>query len=243
MASLVGSVHCAGMCGGFVCFYSSTAPDQVSPTGTTGWQSPLRAHALYNVGRLLSYLMLGALAGLIGSRVSGLGTLAGVQHAAALVSGVLMVGWALSSIAQYRGISLGTVQAPRAWQRALGSALAALRSQPIGVRALITGLLTTLLPCGWLYVFVATAGGTGAVLPAMGLMFIFWLGTVPALVAVGVGAQRVLTPFRRHLPVASALIVLALGLWTMSGHLRGGSTHDLHIESPIEAQTAHNHGH
>lgn len=211
VASLVGSIHCAGMCGGFVCFYAGSAKGSEP--------AALRAHAMYNVGRLASYLLLGALGGMVGAGVSKAGALVGVSHAAAVVAGALMVGWAISTIAAQRGVSLGPLHAPVRWQRALGRVLHAVRSQPIGVRAALTGLLTTLLPCGWLYVFVATAGGTGSVRSAMLTMGIFWLGTVPALVAVGVGAQVLLAPFRRRLPAFSAAVVLIMGLLSMSGRL------------------------
>lgn len=211
VASLVGSVHCAGMCGGFVCFYTGSAKGN-DPAA-------VRAHVMYNVGRLASYLLLGAVAGLLGAQVTQVGALVGIGHAAAVVAGVLMVGWALSTIAAQRGVSIGTLHAPEAWQRALGRVLHAVREQPIGVRALLTGLFTTLLPCGWLYVFVATAGGSGSVQEAMTLMAIFWAGTVPALVAVGLGAQTLLAPFRRRLPAFSAAVVLVMGLLSLSGRL------------------------
>lgn len=218
VASLVGSVHCAGMCGGFVCFYAGSAKGNEP--------AALRTHAMYNVGRLASYLLLGALAGLAGAGVSKAGALIGVSHAAAVVAGALMVGWAISTIAAQRGVSLAAVHAPAAWQRALGRVLQTVREQPIAVRAGLTGLFTTLLPCGWLYVFVATAGGTGSVRSAMATMALFWLGTVPALVAVGVGAQTLLVPFRRRLPAFSAAVVLVMGLLSMSGrllpHTQGG---------------------
>lgn len=212
LASLVGSVHCAGMCGGFVCLYAQ------------GAESPNHIHhAWYNGGRLLSYLALGALAGALGAQVTRLGVLAGVSRAAALVAAVLMVGWALSTIAARQGVGVSRIHAPDIWQRAIGSLLRRLRHIPPAQRALATGLLTTLLPCGWLYVFVAAAGGTGEVPAAMLTMFVFWLGTVPALVAVGVGAQRVLAPLRQRLPVLSAAVVLVIGLLTVAGHLSGSA--------------------
>ena len=55
VASLLGSPHCAGMCGGFVCFYAAQ-----------GGRGQARAHAAYNFGRLFSYLVLGLLAGALG---------------------------------------------------------------------------------------------------------------------------------------------------------------------------------
>ena len=53
-ASLLGSVHCAAMCGGFVCLYSGTGASR---------HKGAAPHAAYNAGRLVSYLLLGALAG------------------------------------------------------------------------------------------------------------------------------------------------------------------------------------
>lgn len=228
VASLVGSVHCAGMCGGFVCFYTG------SSTGTEA--AAIRAHAMYHLGRLASYLTLGTVAGLLGAGVSKAGALVGVSHAAAIVAGALMVAWALSTIAAQRGIAIGAARAPEAWQRALGRVLQAVREQPIATRAALTGLFTTLLPCGWLYVFVATAGGTGSVPSALATMAVFWLGSVPALLAVGLGAQRVLAPFRRRLPAFSAVVVLVMGLLSMSGHL-SNTMHTEHATAPTTAPT------
>jgi sulfite exporter TauE/SafE len=208
-ASLVGSVHCAGMCGGFVCFYTGAG------SGTDA--AALRAHAMYNVGRLTSYLTLGAIAGAIGAGVSSLGAMAGVQHAAAMVAGALMVGWAISTIAAQRGVRLGALRAPESWQRATGRVLHAVREQPMATRAWLTGMLTTMLPCGWLYVFVATAGGSGSIRAGVLTMAVFWLGTVPALLAVGLGAQRLFGPLRQRLPMLSATLVLVMGLLSISG--------------------------
>ena len=217
-ASLVGSVHCAGMCGGFVCFYTGA--------GSSTDAAALRAHAMYNVGRLTSYLTLGAIAGAIGAGVSSLGAMAGVQHAAAMVAGALMVGWAISTIAAQRGVRLGAMRAPESWQRAMGRVLHAVREQPMATRAWLTGVLTTMLPCGWLYVFVATAGGSGSIRAGVLTMAVFWLGTVPALLTVGLGAQRLFGPLRQRLPMLSATLVLVMGLLSISGrfsmHHMGG---------------------
>ena len=232
VASLVGSVHCAGMCGGFVCFYTGSA----STTDATA----LRAHAMYNVGRLTSYLTLGAMAGAIGAGVASLGALVGLQHAAAVVAGTLMVGWAISTMAAQRGVRLRALRAPESWQRAMGRVLHAVREQPMGTRAWLTGLLTTMLPCGWLYVFVATAGGSGSVRAGVMTMAVFWLGTVPALLAVGLGAQRLFGPLRQRLPMLSAALVLVMGLLSISGRFsmqRAGAP-GVHADS-LSARASH----
>ncbi len=245
-ASLLGSVHCAAMCGGFVCLYAgSTAPHAAS----------LRSHALYNVGRLASYLLLGGIAGAIGAGVTQMGSFAGVGRAATVLAGALMIGWAISTIAAQRGVRLGfgSSAVPEWWQRGIGRLLHRIREQPATVRAALTGLGTTLLPCGWLYVFVASAGGTGSVRDGMLVMAIFWLGTVPALVAVGVGAQRIFGPFRRKLPTLGAVTVLLMGVLAVSGRLVMTSNTGAHAhagalpvaETPVAetpgAQTPHGH--
>lgn len=207
VASIVGSPHCAGMCGPFVCFYAA------------GPRATLRSHAAYNLGRLASYVLLGALAGALGARLNAAGELAGVSRAAAVVSGTLMMAWGLSQIAAAGGVRLPAIGAPPALQRAFGGALQRLHAQPASVRAAATGLLTTLLPCGWLYAFVATAAGTGSAVTGMTVMAAFWMGTLPALVAVGAGVQRVAGPLARRLPVISAAVLVALGLLSISGRL------------------------
>jgi sulfite exporter TauE/SafE len=239
-ASLLGSVHCAAMCGGFVCWYGGDGAAR------------LREHALYNGGRLLAYLLLGAVAGALGSAVTSAGEQAGVPRGATVLAGALMVGWALATLAARRGVSLAQLPVPAGWQRALGRVLHHAGAQPVGVRALLTGLLTTLLPCGWLYVFVATAGGTGSVGGGMTLMALFWLGTVPALLAMGVGAQRLLLPLRRRFPAAAPAVVLTLGVLALAGRLAplatpGASTHAAHAPAaappaaPDPGPAAHTH--
>ena len=67
-------------------------------------------------------------------------------------------------------------------------------------------------------------GGVGSGLYGMLVMAIFWLGTVPALVAIGLGAQRVFGPLRRRLPTLGALTVMVMGLLALSGRLHTSPT-------------------
>ncbi len=221
-ASLLGSVHCAGMCGGFVCFYTGSAKPN---------ESPLRAHALYNLGRLISYSLLGAIAGGIGAGVTRAAALVQIGNGAAILSGIMMITWGILRVAELRGVR---VQLPftgiqLASQRFLGAALQRVSAQPIGIRAAITGLVTTLLPCGWLYVFVSAAAGTGSPTRGVLLMALFWLGNVPALIAVGIGAQRAFGPLQRRLPMWSAVAVTLLGLFAVFGHLNFASATMQHV--------------
>lgn len=220
LASLLGSVHCAGMCGAFTCLYSSPRGEAVRP----------RTHAAYHFGRLVSYVLLGAIAGSIGARVDDLGRFAGVGHLAALVAGCLMIAWAATSVGAMLGVRVPISLAPEWARRTLGGVLVSAKNRPADARALLVGLLTTLLPCGWLYTFVVVAGSTGSAPAGAALMAVFWVGTVPMLLAIGVGAARLLGPFARRLPVVSATLVLVLGLLTIAGKLRA-PTSALHVAS------------
>ncbi len=221
-ASLIGSVHCAAMCGGFVCAYTSSGSEPVAVPAAAASKapsSPVVNHAMYNAGRLLAYATLGAAAGLLGAHVTQVGALGGFASGATILSGTLLILWAIHTLAGQSGVHLGKARTPQSWQRAIGWLLLKIRKQPVSVRAFATGLLTGALPCGWLYVFVTTAGGTGSVTAGVATMSLFWLGTLPAMVAVGIGAQRWLVPLRDRLPKLSAVIVLATGILTLSGRL------------------------
>ena len=85
----------------------------------------------------------------------------------------------------------------------------------------------------WLYVFVVAAGATGSPLKSAAIMAVFRAGTLPMMLAVGVGAQRLLGRIHDRLPMASAAMVLALGLLSIALHLRNDSMpHWLHALMP-----------
>lgn len=226
-ASLLGSVHCAAMCGGFVCLYN-VGPSRagVRPSRTAA------PHVAYNVGRLVSYLFLGAMAGSVGHGVERIGGVTGIGRLAAMVAGALMVAWGASTLLAALGVRVPQTTTPRAVQATLTTLLVRFRDRSPTVRGAATGLFTTLLPCGWLYVFVATAGGTGHVTDALAVMFFFWLGTLPMMVTVGLGAQRLFGAFQRRLPLVGAGAAVVLGLLSIAGKM---STHPLsHADHAIE---------
>jgi len=200
------------MCGGFVCFYAGAARSSVGGGGIS--------HVAYNGGRLLSYLLLGLLAGMIGVGLDRAGALAGVARAAAVVAGALMIAWGSWTLLALRGVRLPRLEGWGVGRGALGRWLAALRGRSPVVRAGATGLLTTLLPCGWLYTFVVAAAGTGRVIDAVATMAIFWLGTLPVMIGLGVGAQRIAGALRARLPLLTATTVIVLGVLALTGRLQ-----------------------
>jgi sulfite exporter TauE/SafE len=210
LASLAGSPHCAAMCGPFLAFAAA---------GDIGHRPRWSVTGAYHAGRLAAYVALGLAAGSLGAGVETLGARAGLSRMAALVAGTVMVAWGMNTILVLRGRRPVT-HAPQPLQRALGRVTQKLRGMSGVERAAITGCTTALLPCGWLYAFVAAAGGTGSPATAAMVMIFFWTGTLPLMTALGLGFQRLAGPLRRSLPLVTASVVVAIGLLTIAGRLR-----------------------
>lgn len=212
-ASLLGSAHCAGMCGGFVAFYAGAAP------GPRRWPRRL-AHLAYNGGRLGVYAALGAAAGALGAALDTTGgVLLGIQRTAAIVSGVLITLWGARTLLEALGARVPRLGAPAGLRALAGRGIGAVATAPPPVRALVVGLATGLLPCGWLYVFLATAAGTGSAWGGAALMAVFWAGTLPAMLSLGLGLQALAGPLRRHVPVVCAIAMIVVGLLAIGGRL------------------------
>ncbi|MEM1022923.1 MAG: sulfite exporter TauE/SafE family protein [Myxococcota bacterium] len=211
VASLFGSVHCIGMCGGFVGFYSA---------GTNSrWP-----HLAYNGGRLITYLGLGALGGSLGAAVN----MASGGPWAAYSAGGLIIAWGLVLLARAGGLAWAK-KTPDWLNRILSRVLTPLMGRPPVVRGLVLGAASTLLPCGWLYGFAVTAAGTGSVAYGVAVMFAFWLGTVPAMLGAGLGFQLVGRRLAPRLGVILPLLLVVVGLTTIVqrplGSIHGPGAH------------------
>ena len=223
-ASLLGSVHCAAMCGAFVCFYTA------GPAASRGAEAA--GHGAYNVGRLLAYVSLGLAAGALGLGVEAAGARAGIQQGAAIVAGLLMIAWGAHALLAAGGVRVAGPAVPLSLQQAMGRVVLSVRTSPPVARAFVTGLATALLPCGWLWAFVITAAGTGTPLAAAGMMAVFWTGTLPMMLAVGAGARRLSGRFGARLPIASAVVVIVLGVLSIGGRLGMPGTRWVHRLTP-----------
>jgi len=224
VAGLLGSVHCAAMCGSFACLASGDdgAGARVAAGGGSGARSDAvrgawRGTAAYNAGRLLSYLVLGALAGAAGAGLDRAGAVVGVARPAAIVAGMLLIAWGTATLLVSFGLRVPVLAVPPQLASAIARAVRAVRSQRPSVRGLALGALTAALPCGWLYAFVATSSAAGSALGGAAVMAAFWAGTLPMMAAVGLGAQRLLGPARRRLPALTAAALVVIGALTVAG--------------------------
>jgi uncharacterized protein len=220
VASLLGSLHCAGMCGGFVAFYAGDVRGRDARTG----------HACYNSGRLLSYATLGALAGALGAALDLGGAVIGVQRVAAVVAGALIALWGTGMLLAALGRSVPRLDPPTLLATVVRRGIARFTGRRPAARAFVIGLLTGCLPCGWLYGFVATAAGTGSVASGAAVMVVFWLGTLPAMVSLGLGLRALAGPLGRRLPAACAAAMIIVGLLAVAGRF---------VEPPMPVSLRH----
>ncbi len=198
-SSFVGSIHCVAMCGPLV--------------GLHGGAKTMRLALVHALGRLTTYATLGALAGLVGRAVDLAGDLGAVQRAAPIVAGGVVIAWGLFQLA----IALGWVRDPSLGSGgAFASTLVRIGSKRAATRAWLVGVLTGLLPCGWLWAFVVTAAGTGSPLVGAIVMIVFWLGTVPAMTGVLTMTGPIIRRLRTRMPAVTAVVLIALGVTTLA---------------------------
>ncbi len=224
IASLIGSLHCAGMCGPLVMLSVSS--------GRTG--RPIIPILSYHAGRLLAYGFLGILAGSIGMGIHDLGFLAGMQRAAARIAGGAMV---VSGALAILHLSTGRTHQlwlPKFGHRVLRGVSAFARRQSSGKKSFLLGILTACLPCGWLYAFVLAAVATASPIWGAGTMIAFALGGVPALSIIGLSGAKLQSSLVRFSPIIVALLVLVTGLnfllFRSGGHVHT-QEHSVHLAS------------
>jgi uncharacterized protein len=209
IASFVGSMHCVGMCGPLVAFAVG------NPAGERAVSRAL-LQAAYQGGRLITYALVGAVCGLLGAAVDTGGARLGCHRTAALLAGSMMIAVGLAAVARAAGARLPHVPLPGWIHRLVFTGQRAAQALTPLPRALSIGLLTAFLPCGWLYLFALKAAETGSPLRGALFMIAFWLGSVPALVLVGAGVQTLVRLLGRRLPLATGLLIVLLGVFTVA---------------------------
>ena len=201
VASILGSTHCASMCG----------PIAITVNNSGGYMP------LYHIGRLLSYLMLGALAGLLGEAFLS-GNFGIISTASVILISVFFI---YTGYRLIRGKPLDLIPSrlissllskPAKWSFAQGKAL----------RSLTIGIVNGFLPCGWVYIFVVGAVATKSPLYGAAILFIFWIGTVPMLSALPFVYKKTIGRGSRKLVVAAGIVLILVGIANVAIHVVPG---------------------
>jgi sulfite exporter TauE/SafE len=223
LASLLGSTHCAGMCGAFVMLAMHDPAARPISTGLL--------QSCYHLGRLATYTLLGSIAGIIGRTLDLGGEQAGLVGAAAIISAVVLMFIGISLLLKAAGVATPSLPIPGAWRRFIEARYSNALALPPLLRAGAIGTLTTLLPCGWLYTYIITAAGSGDPLTGSLIMFVFWLGTLPMLAAAAFSIRRVTTWLGPKAPIATAVLMIFVGALTVTARL-ATTTANTHESAP-----------
>jgi uncharacterized protein len=194
---LLGSFHCMGMCGPIA---------MVLPVGNSSGLGYVLGRFLYNGGRIMTYILLGVLAGLLGSALP----LAGWQQTLSIVSGLLILSLVFLPGALSTGFSrkIGGDRLLNWVKRKLGYFLGKSSFKALTM----AGLLNGLLPCGLVYIALAGAISAPGIGPAALYMLLFGLGTLPLMLLVLLSG-KIIHPnfrffFRRSVPYIACLMAL-----------------------------------
>ncbi len=216
LISMTGSLHCIGMCGGFVTIKSLSPNIIVAPKALT-----LPWHAVYNFGRLFTYVFLGALVGFLGYKLKEIAPFSHAQQILAIASGILMVVIGLQTLGLLRFFSS---PGPDSFLSPLYRIMGSFQRSRDLYSALLLGIFTGFLPCSLVYAFSAKAASTGSALGGMRVMLAFGLGTFPAMFFMGTSGLFLRPILRHRLVRVSATLIVLLGIITV---LRAGmASHD-----------------
>jgi sulfite exporter TauE/SafE len=189
---LVGSLHCAGMCG----------PLAMAVPGATLTPGKFTLSRIaYNLGRIVTYCILGLIFGAFGKTL----LLAGIQRWVSIALGILLITGLFASrkLALWKPVTLLVNQ--------LKSRMSALLRQRSLFSVTGLGLLNGLLPCGLVYVAAAGATATGHILNGAIYMAAFGAGTLPIMLAIGFGGKLVPLSLRFKLRAAIPVSIFLLG--------------------------------
>ncbi len=191
----MGSVHCATMCGGLML---SAAPT-------------LRHQLYYHGFRLLGYMTLGAIAGQIGAITFKDNFPPALELGLALLLFGFLIFSAISLILKNHMPEFRSKALSRLAQKGIRFGY----SQKSGIQASLVGFFSAILPCGWLYTYVAIAATSRSAGIGTLILVAFWLGTLPALLGGRVLIQAFAAKLGKSATRGVAFTFLIIGFFSL----------------------------
>ena len=188
------------MCGGFVIAYTTA---KVDPTKGKLWGGA--AHLAYNLGRVTSYMIIGAVFGYLGSIMLISKTLHGSLY---LLIGVFMILMGLSLSGNLKFLT--SIEANISKLPFFKEAFSRLIHSKSLTSFFLLGMLNGFLPCGLVYFFAASAAATGSPFWGAVVMLIFGLSTIPVMFSLGTVAGFLKSSSFRLLMIKLASIIIVL---------------------------------
>lgn len=195
---LMGSFHCAGMCG----------PIAIAlPLHGNTISQKIFGGTLYNIGRTITYGVMGVVFGLLGQGLS----MIGFQQKISVIMGALMI---ISIL--FPALFRNQYRMDKSWFSFV-SKLKATIGKMFSIRSFsslfLIGLLNGLLPCGLVYMAIAGAIGTGDVTLGTLYMILFGLGTIPMLLFISLAGNMMSQAIRRKINKLIPVMVVLVGIF------------------------------
>lgn len=205
LIGLLGGTHCVSMCGGIVGALTVSMP------GQQGRQ--FRIHLAYNLGRIATYVTLGALLGALGTVGLLFNDVLPVQLALYVLANLMLVALGLYLTGFTRLLAPVERMGLTLWRRVQPHTARFIPARSVS-QAFPLGLLWGFLPCGLVYSVLTTALVTGSAARGAGLMLAFGLGTLPNLLLAGMLFKRFREITRNgKVRFAAGLLVLGFGVF------------------------------
>ena len=209
--------HCVGMCGPLAAAFS-LSHKQETPSN---WREQLSFHVLLNLGRLVSYALVGAGIGALGSVLIAGGQMAGsssgIRQGIAVFTGVMLIWFGIVQIQPKflpRIPFLHPLTQGR-WHNRLSKAMVNLSLHTRWWTPAVLGMVWGLMPCGFLYAAQIKAAETGNIWMGAATMLAFGLGTLPIMLGVGVSTSLVSADRRSQLFRLAGWITITVGVLTL----------------------------
>jgi sulfite exporter TauE/SafE len=170
LMGFLGSVHCAVMCGPIVL--------GLPLNRKSSWQNVLQVSS-YQLGRISTYTLLGLLVGLVGNTFSVFAK----QETLSLIIGIVLI---LFTLAQLSGRYVSSFQK---LQNKMVLPISKLMGMifKLPFWGFFAGMLNGLIPCGMVYLALATALNSGTSQSGASFMLLFGLGTTPLMLFISIG--------------------------------------------------------
>lgn len=208
---LLGAGHCMGMCGGIASLLTlPSAKARATPPA-------LLVSLNYNLGRLVSYSLIGAL---VGGAIASIVALSEFNHVLVVlrfIAALFMILLACYVGKWWNGLLMVEKLGKNVWRvvSPLGQKCLPLKTP---AHAIPFGFIWGWLPCGLVYSILTWAAVSGSALGGALTMLFFGLGTLPAMLLVGSQANK-LKQLQNSLIFRNiaALSILLFGLYTGYG--------------------------
>ena len=199
---LLTSIHCVAMCGGINLSQSVTL--ELAGENKKKKIDSLIPSIKYNLGRVISYTVVGGIVGALGQVVSFSGKTQGIV---AIIAGIFMVIMGINMINIFPWLRRLNISLPRIFSSKNGKG----NNSPLYV-----GLLNGLMPCGPLQAMQLFALSTASPVKGALSMFFFSIGTVPLMFGLGALSSILTKKFKSNMTAISGVLVAILGITMFS---------------------------